>query len=93
LTSKHVTLTWSDAAPDGQEQTATLLVTPSLSMGGQGTIRLDIKVEGILTKGSLNGSSEEFLSFPVTRSCTMLLMTSDGFWPLGSRSTGESSTR
>jgi hypothetical protein len=93
LTSKHVTLTWRDAAPDGQERTATLLVTPSLLTDGQGTILLDIKVAGILTKGSLNDSSEEFLNFPVTRSCTMLLMTSDGFWPLGSKSTGESSTR
>jgi len=93
LTSRHVTLTWSATAQDGREETATLLVTPSLLTDGLGTILLDIKVEGILTKGSLNASSDEFLSFPVTRSCTMQLTTADGFWLLDLKSKGESSTR
>ena len=93
MTSRHVTLTWSATGLDGREEMATLLVTPSLLTDGLGTILLDIKVEGILTKGSLNASSDEFLSFPVTRSCTMQLTTADGFWLLDLKSKGESSTR
>lgn len=81
MTSKHVTLTWSDAAPDGRETMATLLVTPSLLTDGLDTSLLDIKVEGILTKGSLSVSSEEFSCFPLTRLCTMQLTIADGCSP------------